>query len=130
MAVIASSLIEPYGEIPADLFGDATATNVATWLSRAQTQAASISATLRDVATAAYAYHLAYAAKARQLAGLPASYSEDGASMTHTAQQAAFFQKLADSWLAQFSAYLANSEEETPRPSGPISSYVSTTVVF
>lgn len=124
------SLIEPNGEIPADLFGDTTATSVATWLTRAETQAAAVAEELRDLATAEYAYYLAFSAKARQLAGLPSSYSEDGHTMQHTAQQAAFFQKLADTHLSQFNTYLASGEDEALPPSRPVSSAVQTVVVF
>jgi|WetSurMetagenome_2_1015567.scaffolds.fasta_scaffold226384_2 hypothetical protein len=123
-------LIEPSGEIPADLFGESTEANVVTWYYRAVRQAAAVAAGLRDLATAEYAYYLAFSAKARQLASLPASYSEDGNSIQHTAQQAQFFQKLADAHLAQFNTYQASGDDAPLPPSRPLSSSVQTVVVF
>lgn len=127
----ANELIAPAGEIPADLFGAETAVNVATWLSRATAQAAHIeSAALRKLATAAYAYHLAFAAKAVELASLPASYSEDGASMAFTTAQATFFQKLAGEHLASFRQYVAADADAALPERAPASGSVQTVVVF
>lgn len=130
MTLVYTDLISPAGEIAADLFGEATATNVAAWLTRAVAKAAVIEVGTRDLATAEYAYYLAFSAKARQLASLPASYSEDGNAMTHTVAQASFFQKQADAHLGQFQAYLAASEDEELPVSRPVSSSVQTVVVF
>lgn len=126
----ADELIAPDGEIPEDLFGADTATYAATWLSRAAAKAASIEAVTRDLATAEYAYFLAFGAKAKQLASLPAFYSEDGASMSHTVQQAAFFQKLSGEHLASFQQYVAASEDEALPARAPYSGSVQTVVVF
>ena len=126
----ADELIAPDGEIPEDLFGADTATYAATWLSRAAAKAASIEAVTRDLATAEYAYFLAFGAKAKQLASLPASYSEDGASMSHTVQQAAFFQKLAGEHLASFRQYVAADADAALPERAPASGSVQTVVVF
>ena len=126
----AEELIAPEGEIPEDLFGTDTATYAATWLARAAAKAAVIDAELRDLATAEYAYYLAFTAKAKQLAGLPASYSEDGTAIQHSVSQAAFFQRLAEGHLAQFQAFLATSEDAALPASRPVSSSVQTVVVF
>lgn len=130
MTLTVADLIVPKGEIAADLFGADTESYVTTWLGRAETAAADVDDALMDAATAAYAYHLAFTAKARQLASLPQSYSEDGATMQHSVTQAAFFQRLADGRLGEFNGYLASSEDVTPPQSRPVSSSVRSVVVF
>jgi hypothetical protein len=128
--MLVRDLIEPNGEIPADLFGAATLDNVVTWHRRAVAQAAVVATALRELATAEYTYYLACTAKARQLASLPSSYSEDGNSMQHSPQQAQFFQRLADAHLAQFATYQASGDGNPVLPSRPLSSAVQTVVVF
>lgn len=130
MTLVYTDLIVPSGEIAADLFGEATATNVAAWLTRAVAKAAVIEVGTRDLATAEYAYYLAFSAKARQIASLPAQYTEESSSIQHTAAQARFFQRLAEAHLGQFQAFLAESEDAVLPPGRPVSSSVQTVVVF
>lgn len=130
MTLVYTDLIVPEGEIPADLFGDDTATYAAAWLSRAAAQAAVIETATRDLATAEYAYYLAFGAKARQIAALPAQYTEESSSIQHTAAQAAFFRQSAEEHLGRFQQFLAESEDEALPQSRRVSSSVQTVVVF
>ncbi len=112
MALEASALIAPVGELAPDLFDSSdpagnTATRVEALLNAAP-------AGITDAAKAAWIYARMFRAKANELAALPASMSVDGESQGFARHQIDHFRTLATQWQAVYDETTAADVVPTP----------------
>lgn len=101
MAVTATDFVAPTGELTADMFpGDTLSTNVAAYLTQAQSKAPS-----NDDAQTAWVYYRAWTAIANRLGTNPAEIDIEGEGSTRLLrEQIAFAQSRASYWRAEYEA--------------------------